>query len=98
VSSTLDLLRSVTDQNSIHSNPRRDNAPDVDALLKTAAEETDASKVIADANAADAAAWKQFSLIPLYQRPDLWATKSTVANFGSFGFQDINWTKIGFTG
>jgi peptide/nickel transport system substrate-binding protein len=97
VSSGAPQIQSVTDPKNIHNNPRLDNAPDVDAAVAKALTDTDPAQAIADANAADKAATKQATLIPLYQRPQIWATKSTLANFGSFGFQDYDWTKIGYT-
>lgn len=98
VSSGAPQIQSVTDPKNIHNNPRLDNAPEVDAALTKALQDTDPAQAIADANAADKLATDQASLIPLYQRPQIWATKSTLANFGSFGFQDYDWTKVGFTG
>ncbi|GAA2066123.1 ABC transporter family substrate-binding protein [Catenulispora yoronensis] len=98
VSSGAPQIQSVDDPKNIHNNPRLDKAPDIDAALKKALEDTDPAQAIADANEADKLATKQASLIPLYQRPQIWATKSTLANFGSFGFQDYDWTKVGYTG
>jgi peptide/nickel transport system substrate-binding protein len=97
VSSGAPQIQSVTDPKNIHNNPRLDNAPDVDTAVQKALTDTDPAQAIADANAADKAATKQASLIPLYQRPQIWSTKATLANFGSFGFQDYDWTKVGFT-
>jgi peptide/nickel transport system substrate-binding protein len=34
--------------------------------------------------------------VPLYQRPDLVATKANLVNFGSFGFADPVYESIGF--
>ncbi|MBM9434405.1 hypothetical protein [Actinacidiphila bryophytorum] len=42
--------------------------------------------------------WELAVNLPLYQRPAIEGTKSTLANYGDFGFQDTDWTKIGFTG
>ena len=97
VSSNLSLYESVTDPTKTHGNSRRDGTSAIDTLLSTAAQDTDPTKAIADANTADKAIWGEFGLFTLYQRPDIWATKAELANFGSFGFQDIDWTKIGFT-
>ena len=98
VSAAIDLVRSVTDQSNIHSNVRRDGNSSLDALLQTAAQDTDPQKAIDDANAADKAIWSEFSFFTLYQRPNIVATKSTLANYGAFGFADTDWTKVGFTG
>ena len=34
--------------------------------------------------------------MPLYQRPDLVATKNNLVNYGSFGFANVDYTAIGF--
>lgn len=87
----------MTDPKNIHNNPRLDNNPAIDQALTKALQDTDPTQAVADANAADKLATDQASLIPLYQRPQIWATKNTLANFGAFGFQDYDWTKVGFT-
>ncbi|MEY9933395.1 peptide/nickel transport system substrate-binding protein [Catenulispora sp. GP43] len=97
ISSGAPQIQSVTDPKNIHNNPRLDNNPAVDQALTKALSDTDPTQAIADANAADKLATDQASLIPLYQRPQIWATKTTLANFGAFGFQDYDWTKVGFT-
>jgi peptide/nickel transport system substrate-binding protein len=97
ISSAAPEMQSVTDPKNIHSNIRLDNNPTLDQALTKALRDTDPNQATADANAADKLAATQASLIPLYQRPQIWATKSTLANFGAFGFQDYDWTKVGFT-
>ncbi|MEU1542946.1 hypothetical protein ABZ461_33560 [Actinacidiphila glaucinigra] len=42
-------------------------------------------------------AWPLAANLPLYQRPQIVAAKSDVANYGAFGFQDTDWTRVGFT-
>jgi peptide/nickel transport system substrate-binding protein len=97
ISSSISLYQSVTDQTKTHGNSRRDGTPAIDAMLATAAQDTDPAKAIADTNAADKAIWAEFGLFTLYQRPNIMATKSTLANYGAFGFEDVDWTKIGYT-
>ena len=97
ISSGAPQIQSVTDPKNIHNNPRLDANPAIDQALTKALQDTDPTQAIADANAADKLATDQASLIPLYQRPQIWATKNTLANFGAFGFQDYDWTKVGFT-
>jgi peptide/nickel transport system substrate-binding protein len=97
ISSGAPQIQSVTDPKNIHNNPRLDKNPAIDQALTKALEDTDPAQAIADANAADKLATEQASLIPLYQRPQIWATKMNLANFGAFGFQDYDWTKVGFT-
>jgi peptide/nickel transport system substrate-binding protein len=70
---------------------------ELDVALKKANANTDPAQAITDANAADALIWKEAALRPLYQRPDIWAAKSTLANIGAYGFQDLRHQDIGFT-
>jgi len=97
VSGSIDLYRSVTDQTKTHGNSRRDGNAEIDKLLAAAGSELDPAKAIAAANTADKAIWAEFGLFTLYQRPNIVITKSTLANFGAFGFQDVDYTKVGFT-
>jgi peptide/nickel transport system substrate-binding protein len=97
ISSGAPQIQSVTDPKNIHNNPRLDKNPAIDQALTKALADTDPAQAVADANAADKLATEQASLIPLYQRPQIWATKMNLANFGAFGFQDYDWTKVGFT-
>ncbi|MBF8184663.1 ABC transporter family substrate-binding protein [Nonomuraea sp. K274] len=71
--------------------------PAVDAAIQAAVDETDPAKAIELANAADKLVWDMVHTIPLYQRPDIWAVKKTVANFGARGYAYYDWTAIGFT-
>ena len=56
-------------------------------------------KAIALANRIDGLIWQEVHSLTMYQRPELFATKKTLANFGAFGFaipwvyQDIGWAK-----
>jgi peptide/nickel transport system substrate-binding protein len=70
---------------------------ELDAAMNKAAADTDPAQTITDTNAADVLIWKQSNLIPLYQRPDIYAVKSTLANIGAYGFADLHYQDIGFT-
>lgn len=91
---------------SIYQNPQGTNifqnyaqvgSPTLDAMLTKAQQDLDPKQAISDANAADAAIWQEAGVIPFYQRPDFVAEKSTLANFGAFGFADTVYQNIGFT-
>src|SRR5690606_24135189 len=45
---------------------------------------------------ADAKIWAEAGSIPLYQRPQLVAVRSTLANVGAFGFEDPAYEDIGY--
>lgn len=71
-------------------------SPALDALLTKTGQDTDTTQYYADMNAADAMAWQEAAYLPLYQRPSIFGTKAGLANFGAFGNQTTDWTKIGW--
>ena len=52
---------------------------------------------IALANEADQIIWEIVHTLPLYQRPELIATRRELANYGAFGMSSIQWENVGFT-
>ncbi|MEU1385577.1 MULTISPECIES: ABC transporter family substrate-binding protein [unclassified Nonomuraea] len=80
------------------SNFPKGSDPALDAAIDAAVSEMDPTKAYELANAADKLIWDQVHTIPLYQRPDIQATKKTLANYGAFGYQSADYTAIGFTG
>ncbi|WP_431945199.1 ABC transporter family substrate-binding protein [Actinacidiphila sp. bgisy167] len=82
---------------NIGQNYSRIGTAAIDADMRKAGTEVDHSAYLADLNAADTALWKLAADLPLYQRPQIVAAKSDVANYGAFGFQDTDWSRVGFT-
>ncbi|TMR21853.1 ABC transporter family substrate-binding protein [Nonomuraea turkmeniaca] len=80
------------------SNFPKASDPAVDAAIQAAVDEMDPAKAVELANAADKLIWDMVHTIPLYQRPDIYAVKKTLANFGSRGYAYYDYTQIGFTG
>ncbi len=84
-------------------NPKSDsnysgyNNPDVTALIQKVSTEMDQTKRDAYVLQAEKQIWTDVQIIPLYQRPDQWAVKSTLANYGAFGLGSPHWENIGFT-
>lgn len=74
----------------------RIGTPEIDALFDQATSEFDEQKAIDLANQIDAALWDAVHSLPLYQRPDMAATRSELANFGAFGFASVVYEDIGF--
>ncbi|HET7723774.1 MAG TPA: ABC transporter family substrate-binding protein [Propionibacteriaceae bacterium] len=72
-----------------------DNA-DVNALIAKVSTEMDQTKRDEYVLQAEKQIWTDVQIIPLYQRPDQWAVKSTVANYGAFGLGSPHWENIGF--
>ena len=75
----------------------RIGTPEIDALFDEATSEFDEQKAIDLANQIDAAIWGEVHSLTLYQRPDIAATRSQLANFGAFGFASVVYEDIGFT-
>jgi len=75
----------------------RIGTPQIDALFDEATSEFDEQKAIDLANQIDAALWDEVHSLPLYQRPDIAATRTQLANFGAFGFASVVYEDIGFT-
>lgn len=70
--------------------------PEIDSLYQKAVTELDPNKVTDLTYQIDQKIWEEGHSVALYQRPDLVASKSTLVNFGSFGFADVKYEDIGF--
>jgi len=75
----------------------RIGTPQIDALFDEATSEFDEQKAIDLANRIDAAIWDEVHSLTVYQRPDIEATRSRLANFGAFGFASVVYEDIGYT-
>ncbi|MBO0839248.1 MAG: ABC transporter family substrate-binding protein [Sciscionella sp.] len=69
----------------------------INKLLDQANSELDDQKRADLANQIDAEVYKTGHLLNIAQYPGACAVRKTVANFGAWGFADIDYTKIGFT-
>lgn len=83
-----------TNQDSNYSNA---SLEEVDELIKQIDIEIDPQKRIDLANQADELLWEDVNTLPLYQRPDLIATKTNIANFGAFGLSSVHYENVGLT-
>jgi peptide/nickel transport system substrate-binding protein len=81
----------------IQQNYARIGDPSIDQMFQQASEELDPAKARALANQIDAKIWSEVHSLTLYQRPDLIAANSKLANFGAFGFASVRYQDIGFT-
>ena len=79
------------------SNYAQLSLPEIDDLAAQIAIETDHEKRIALANQADRIIWENVHTLPLYQRPELIATRRNLANYGAFGLSSVRWENVGFT-
>jgi peptide/nickel transport system substrate-binding protein len=97
ISSASTIYEGEQPGNDWQENYSRVSVPQVTTLFKQAQANLDQSAANAAANQADALIWQNAMSLPLYQRPDVWAVNSKLANFGAFGFATIDWTDVGFT-
>jgi peptide/nickel transport system substrate-binding protein len=83
----------------IQQNYARVGSAELDALFDKATSEFDEAKALELGNQIDAEIWKEVHSLTLYQRPEIVASKNTLANFGAFGFatppryEDIGFVK-----
>jgi peptide/nickel transport system substrate-binding protein len=100
----------VSSNESIYKNPVKDEkgelqieqnfsrigSAEIDALFKQANAELDKAKNQELGNKIDAALWQEIPNIPMYQRPDLWAVKKGLVNFGAFAYASYVYEDIGY--
>ena len=83
----------------IQQNYARVGSAELDGLFDKATSEFDEAKALELGNQIDAEIWKEVHSLTLYQRPEIVASKNTLANFGAFGFatppryEDIGFVK-----
>ena len=70
--------------------------PEVDKNAELLTTETDKAARIKLANDTSAIIWENVHTLPLYQRPQNWATKANLANYGSFGLGLSEWENVGY--
>ena len=77
-------------------NDGRLGSQEIDTRFTKALSSLDRDEAIKYANEADAAIWKLDTIVPLYQRPQIVATNSKLANYGAPGVQDTVYENLGF--
>ncbi|MGH8907568.1 MAG: ABC transporter family substrate-binding protein [Egibacteraceae bacterium] len=81
---------------NVQSNYARVGSRQLDELFDQATAELDPGLALQTANAIDEVIWEEVHSLPLYQRPDIVASRSALANFGAFGFASHIYEDIGF--
>jgi peptide/nickel transport system substrate-binding protein len=81
----------------IQQNYARVGSDQIDALFDQATAELEPASAIDIANQIDGMLWNEVHSLTTYQRPDIVATKSNLANYGAFGFASRIYQDIGFT-
>jgi peptide/nickel transport system substrate-binding protein len=96
----------ISSSKSIYAEPQGDDiqqnfarvgSKEIDDLFDQATQELDPDKAIEIANKADSLIWDEVHSLTVYQRPDIKAAKSTLANYGALGFASARFQDIGFT-
>ncbi|WP_274913520.1 ABC transporter substrate-binding protein [Streptomyces sp. WZ-12] len=82
---------------TVEQNYTRVGTDRIDQLFDQAASELDPDAAHTLVEQADARIWAAAGSIPLYQRPELVATKKSLANIGAFGFATPRFQDIGYT-
>ncbi|MFD8548003.1 ABC transporter family substrate-binding protein [Streptomyces sp. NPDC059649] len=81
---------------TVEQNYTRVGTDHIDQLFDQAASELDEDAARTLVEQADARIWAAAGSIPLYQRPELVATKKSLANVGAFGFATPRFQDIGY--
>src|SRR5690606_25225325 len=81
----------------VQQNYSRIGSEAIDEALDGALAESDPERVRALVNTADRLIWRQASVLPLYQRPQLVATRANLANLGACGCLQPDYQDSGFT-
>ncbi|OLT08991.1 hypothetical protein BJF78_06490 [Pseudonocardia sp. CNS-139] len=94
ISSSSGIFRLVDE---IGQNYGRIGNEQINELLDQANSELDPTRQQQIVNQLDQQIWEEGHSLLLYQRPDAYAVRNNVANYGAFGFGDPDYTLIGFT-
>nr|WP_231747781.1 ABC transporter family substrate-binding protein [Auraticoccus cholistanensis] len=72
------------------------SVPEIDQLADQVDVTVDVAERTELANQAAALIWENVGTLPLYQRPQIVATKSNLANYGAPGLTVIEWENVGY--
>ncbi|MFA1550030.1 ABC transporter family substrate-binding protein [Actinomadura chokoriensis] len=81
----------------VQQNYSRTGTAAIDAAMDQAIAEVDPARIHVLVNRTDRLIWRQASVLPLYQRPQLVAARADLANMGACGFLEPDYQDIGFT-
>jgi peptide/nickel transport system substrate-binding protein len=83
-------------QLDVQQNYARIGSAQIDQLFDQATSEFDTTRALALGNQIDTLIWQEVHSLTFYQRPEIIAAKSTLGNFGAFGFASAPYEDIGF--
>ncbi|MGC9665851.1 ABC transporter family substrate-binding protein [Planosporangium sp. 12N6] len=81
----------------VEQNYARIGTDEIDASFQKTNSELDKAKNQELANKTDALIWDEVHSLTLYQRPDLWAVKKGLVNFGAFAYASAIYEDLGYT-
>ncbi|MEO3800291.1 ABC transporter family substrate-binding protein [Nonomuraea sp. B1E8] len=96
VSSSYGIYANAPDGKTWNANFGRVGSAAVDEAMSRAAQSLDPVQARKETNTADRLIWELVTVLPLYQRPQIVATRQTLANVGARGFYDLRYEDIGF--
>jgi peptide/nickel transport system substrate-binding protein len=70
--------------------------PRIDENAKKLDSTTDLQARVDLANETAKIIWENVMTLPLYQRPELIAVKTNLANYGAFGLSNVEWENVGY--
>jgi glutathione transport system substrate-binding protein len=86
----------ILDPNNMGSNYEQIGNSTINNLYQQANTTLDPVQRAKLGNQIDTLLWQEAVDVPLFQSPGVAVVSKKVANFGAFGFGDVNYTKIGF--
>jgi peptide/nickel transport system substrate-binding protein len=81
---------------NVFQNYSKISSPEIDSLLKQAEATLDPAESAKLLNQADAKIWELGHSVEIYQRPYVGAYRKGLANYGSNGLADFDYTKVGW--
>ncbi|RFU38285.1 ABC transporter family substrate-binding protein, partial [Actinomadura logoneensis] len=82
----------------IQQNYARAGSAEIDTAMDRAIAEVDTARARRLINRADRLVWREATVLPLYQRPQVVAVRAGLANLGACGFWEPAFEDIGFIG
>ncbi|MGC4814779.1 ABC transporter family substrate-binding protein [Micromonospora sp. DT228] len=89
-------VRRSDGQLDVRQSYARVGSDEIDTLFRSANSELDPAAAAIIANRIDGKLWQLMPNLPLYQRPDLWAVRKGLVNFGAFGYASRVYENIGW--
>ncbi|MCW2685885.1 MAG: Periplasmic oligopeptide-binding protein [Mycobacterium sp.] len=96
ISSSKSIYAKPTAGVGAQQNYARIGSDQIDQLFDQATGEFDTTRALALGNQIDTLIWQEVHSLTFYQRPEIIAAKSTLGNFGAFGFATAPYEDIGF--